>query len=551
MLGSIQTFCLIVIVAPTLVLSSASQVDVHLLKGSELLEKGLYAQAAGEFEDASKLDPKSFPAAYNLGFAYWNLRKLELATGAFLKAQRLNPSDASSRYYLGQIHLLKGETDQAIALFRQLVEKQGAPVADEHYQLGLAYLKKGRAEDAIHWLSKAAELHPREAGIRTALGKAYQLAGRSEEAEQAFKASAQMREQDLEASKLLQSCRQYLQSKELEKALEIRTRLLALDDSEFLIALGTLFGENGLPDQAVEPFQKALKLNENSFEAQFNLGYTFLGLGKSELAEQHLGRAVQLKPDSFEACSLLGVAQTNRKQNLPAIESFRRAAELRPDNLRILSLLALQFIEGRYYEEAIRVLTRAIQLNKSDPDLRFLLIQAHYKNQDSIKALQLAQETLQQYPSLARAHYELGFQLASMGRFEESKAPFKKALELQPDYPEALYALGDLLVKEGNAEGALTYLMRTLQLNPNYADASSSLGRALLELKRYDEVVAEMQKAISQDPAEPQPHLHLAQAYRSLGEQEKAKQELQVFGQLNKERMKRKDQQGVRKFPSE
>src|SRR5262249_38209888 len=152
-------------------------------------------------------------------------------------------------------------------------------------------------------------------------------------------------------------------------------------------------------------------------------------------------RAAELKPDSFEAFSLLGVARSNRKENLAAIESFRRAAELRPDNLRVLSLLALQFIEGRYYEEAVRVLTRAIELNKSDPDLRFLLIQAHYKNQDSIKALQLAQETAQQYPSLARAHYELGFQLASIGRFEESKIPFKKTLELEPNYPEALYAL--------------------------------------------------------------------------------------------------------------
>jgi len=538
-----------VIIGPALALSSVEQFDTHLLKGSEFLEKGLYAQAAAEFEEALKLDPKSFPAAYNLGFAYWNLRKLELAAGAFQKAQRLNPAD-SSRYYLGQIHLLKGETDQAITLFKQLVERHGTPVADEHYQLGLAYLKKGSAQDAIHWLSQAAELRPQEASVRTALGKAYQLAGRSEEAAEAFKASAQMRDRDLEASKLLQSCRQYLQSKEVEKALEIRTRLLALNDSEFLIALGTLFGENGLPEQAVEPLQKAVALTENSFEAQFNLGYTFLGLGKNELAEQHLGRALQLKPDSFEACSLLGVAQSNRKQNLAAIASFRRAVELRPDNLRVLSLLALQFIEGRYYEEAVRLLTQAIELNKSDPDLRFLLIQAHYKNQDSIKALQLAQETVQQYPSLARAHYELGFQLASIGRFEESKIPFKKTLELEPNYPEALYALGDLLVKEDKPEEALTYLRRSLQLNPNYAEAASSLGRALLELKRYDEVVAEMQKAVTYDSAEPQLHLHLAQAYRSLGQQEKAKQELQAFDQLNRERMKRKDQQGIRKFPS-
>jgi tetratricopeptide (TPR) repeat protein len=530
---------------------SSDQANTHLLKGSELVEKELYAQAAPEFEEALRLEPTSFPAAYNLGFAYWKLRKLELASKAFQKALRLDPTNAPSQYYLGQIQLLQGHTDEAIAAFRQLTARQGPPVADEHYQLGLAYLKKGEAENAIQWLSKAAELYPREPNVKSSLGKAYLLAGRKEEADQAFSASKVIRDQNLEATQLLQSCRQHLQSRDFEKAFEIRKRLLAFDDSEFLIAVGTLFGESGLPEQAIEPLGKALTLNGNSFEAQFNLGYTLLGLGKEDLAEKHLERATELRPDSFEAQSLLGVVRSNRKENLPAIESLRRAVELRPKNLRALSMLALQYIEGRYYEEAVPALTRAIQLNPSDPDLRFLLIQAHYKNQDSVKALQLAQETLQQYPLLARAHYELGFQLASMGRFEESKAPFKKALDLQPDYPEALYALGDLLVKEDKPAEALPYLQQALRLNSNYTEASSSLGRALLALKRYDDVVGEMRKVVAYDAAEPEPHLHLAQAYRALGQDENAKQELQTFNQLNQQRMKRTDQQGVRRFPSQ
>src|SRR4029079_5417297 len=140
------------------------------------------------------------------------------------------------------------------------------------------------------------------------------------------------------------------------KALEIRKQLLALDDAEFLIALGTLFGQSGIPEQAVEPLEKAVSLSPNSFEAQFNLGYTLLALRKEEVAEKYLQRAAELRPDSFEAHSLLGVIRGNRKENLPAIESWRKAAALRPNNLRVLSLLALQFIEGRYFEEAIRVL---------------------------------------------------------------------------------------------------------------------------------------------------------------------------------------------------
>ena len=529
--------------------SSSRKAEVYLERGTQYLEKELYTQAANEFQQAVLLDPKSFNGFYNLGLAYWKLRKVDLASEAFQKALSLSADDDNSQYYMGRIHLLKGNTIKAISLFEHLAGRQPSPVADEHYQLGLAYLKRADSAKAIQWLQKARQLHPHEASILDALAKAYQLAGRKEEAQQAFKASNQMRNEGLETSQLLHSCRQYLQSKEMDKALDIRKRLLDSDDPEYLIALGTMFGENGFPEHAIEPLQKAASLGQKNFEAQFNLGYTYLTLGKDEQAEGHLERAALLRSDSFEAHSLLGVVRGNLKKNLPAIESLRRAAELRPDNVRVLSLLALQYLAGRYYEEAIRLLSRAIQLNDSDATPWFLLIQAHYKNQDSVKALDLAERTLQHFPGLARAHYELGFQLSSMGRFEGAKTPLRKALELTPDYPEAHYLLGDLLLKEDKAEEAVSHFRQALKLNQNYSEAYAGLGRALLSLKKYQEVVLEMEKAVTVDSADPQPHLHLAQAYRALSQPENAQRELQTFDRLNRQRMKQKDQETARKFP--
>jgi tetratricopeptide (TPR) repeat protein len=520
-----------------------------MVRGSQYLEKELYAQAASEFRQATVIDPKSAPAFYNLGLAYWKLRKIDLASEAFGKALSFEPSDAYSQYYMGRIHLLKGETRKAIAVFERLTHRKAAPIADEHYQLGLAYLKSADSEKAIQWLQKAEGLHPQDENIRATLGRAYQLARRNREAEEEFKASSQMRGQNLEASQLLHSCRQFLQSKEINKALEIRKQLLNSTDVDYLVTLGTLFGESGLPEFAVEPLEKAVTLDQQSFEAQFNLGYTYLGLRKDDLAEQPLAQAASMRPDSFEAYSLLGVVRGNLKKNVPAIESLKKAAELRPDNVRVLSLLGLQFIEGRYYAEAIRVLSRANQLNDSEPTSWFLLIQAHYKNQDSVKALELAQKTLERFPGLARAHYEFGFQLASMGRFQDAKVSLMKALQLDPDYPEAHYSLGDLLLKEDKLGEAVSHFQQALKLNQNYAEAYAGLGRALLSLKRYEEVVSEMKKAVSTDSVDPQSYLHLAQAYRALGQQENAQRELKVFDRLNRQRMKQKDEEAPREFP--
>jgi len=112
--------------------SSSTKAEVHLERGSQFLEKELYTQAASEFQQAVLLDPKSFGGFYNLGLAYWKLRKIEPAAEAFQMALSLNPADANSHYYLGRINLLKVDTSKANSLFEHLTATSASPVAYEH-----------------------------------------------------------------------------------------------------------------------------------------------------------------------------------------------------------------------------------------------------------------------------------------------------------------------------------------------------------------------------------------------------------------------------------
>jgi protein O-GlcNAc transferase len=523
--------------------------ELQLQRGVQYLEQQKYEQAVRELRQAVQVSPKSYPALYNLGLAYWNLRKLDAAFEAFQQASRLEPREPNSRYYLGRVYLAKGEAAQAIPLFEGLVQNLSSPLADEHYQLGLAYLKAGKGEAAIDVLRKAAQLSPQNSSVHEALGRAYQSIGQRAEAEKSFALSSQLKSEDLQASQLLHLCRQHLEAKDVSKALEAGRQLAQLSSVEHLVELGVLLGQSGLLEQALEPLQRAAALEPNRFEAQFNLGYTFLNLGKYADSEVCLSQAERINPESFEVHSMLGVVQGHLKKTVPAIESFRRALELQPNSFRVQSLLALQYIEGRYYEEAIRLLSSAVKRDESEPTLRFLLIQAHYKNQDSVKALEQAKLAVKQFPSLAQAHYELGFQLSSFGRFQESKAALERALELDAGYPEAHYLLGDLLLKEAQPDLALDHFQKALAKNSTLIDAHVGLGKALLALEKNEEVVRNMEKAIALDPSDPQLHFNLAQAYRGLGQPEKTRLELQTFNRLNQERMKRKDREVPRKFP--
>lgn len=529
--------------------SQAGASEPHLQRGVEYLEQGKHEQAVRELEKAVQLSPKSYPGFYNLGLALWNLRRLNAALSAFQQAHRLAPGVGNSRYYLGRIHLARGENAKGIQLLEGLVQNQASPIADEHYQLGLAYLRTGKAEPALEVLRKASQFSPDDSAVHEALGRAYRALGKGPEAEKAFELSSRLKSEDLEASQLLHLCRQQLEAKDANKAVETGQRLIKLSSVEHLVELGVLFGQSGLLQQALEPLQRAVSLDPNRFEAQFNLGYTLLSLEKHAESESHLGEAARINQQSFEVHSLLGVVRSHLKKTVSAIESFRKAVALQPNNLKIQSLLALQYIEGSYYEAAIQLLLNAVNLSPKDPTLRFLLIQAHHKNQDSVKALEQARLAVTQFPGLARAHYELGFQLASFGKFQESRPSFERALELDANYAEAHYALGDLLLKEGHNNEALAHFQKSLANNPALIDAHVGLGKALLSLQKNDEVVRAMEKALVLDPSEPQLHFNLAQAYRGLGQTELTQAELKTFNRLTQERMKQKDREVPKRFP--
>jgi hypothetical protein len=57
-----------------------------------------------------------------------------------------------------------------------------------------------------------------------------------------------------------------------------------------------------------------------------------------------------------------------------------------------------------------------------------------------------------------------------------------------------------------------------------------------------------MGKVIRLDPSNPQPHLHLTQAFQGLGDKDNATKEAAVFKELNGQRMVLRDHEGGREL---
>jgi tetratricopeptide (TPR) repeat protein len=127
--------------------------------------------------------------------------------------------------------------------------------------------------------------------------------------------------------------------------------------------LGMALGMQGRFDEALTYFDRALELNELSYDAHANLATTLGMKGDNEGAVKHFAMAVEINPqispkvyqDMARALAAIG-------RNEQAIEELRRATVFYPDSADLHFFLGVFLAEERRSEEAIEELRTALRL---------------------------------------------------------------------------------------------------------------------------------------------------------------------------------------------
>jgi len=189
----------------------------------------------------------------------------------------------------------------------------------------------------------------------------------------------------------------------------------------------------------------------------------------------------------------------------PALEVFTKANHLYPRSLRILiGLGAASFSQGSY-DEAIRRICEASDLNPEDPS-PYLFLGKMLRAEAS--------------PSVAVVE--------KLHRF----------VTLRPDDAQANYyyavALGQLHKGQASEE-VESHLTKAIKLDPGLAPADLQLGILHSEKGTFSAAISDYQRALHLDPQMGEAHYRLAQAYRQTGEAEKAKEELRLYRECTKE----------------
>ncbi|HYZ39865.1 MAG TPA: adenylate/guanylate cyclase domain-containing protein [Stellaceae bacterium] len=140
--------------------TSPNSAPAHYAKGQVLMAQSRCKEAIPEFARAIALDSSRVPAYAHLGWCKFLTGSPEEAIDNFEEAIRLSPyGPGIAPWYgrLGVIHLLEGDTDQAIAWLEK-AESENARLAVVHAYLAAAYALKGDVERARPELAEAQRL---------------------------------------------------------------------------------------------------------------------------------------------------------------------------------------------------------------------------------------------------------------------------------------------------------------------------------------------------------------------------------------------------------
>jgi tetratricopeptide (TPR) repeat protein len=172
----------------------------HQLRGQSAEAQEKTAEAEAEYEAALEAGPPTADVLVALGDLVRQSKvDFAAARGYYSRALELAPGRYEALYGIGVCDSLAGDHAKAIASFRKAL--RAAPgSAPAHLALGISLLQTGQTAAAVTELEQAAKLEPRMRQAYYQLGRAYQVLGRSSDAEAAFAKVQELLQQEHEGA---------------------------------------------------------------------------------------------------------------------------------------------------------------------------------------------------------------------------------------------------------------------------------------------------------------------------------------------------------------
>lgn len=256
---------------------------------------------------------------------------------------------------------------------------------------------------------------------------------------------------------------------------------------------------------SAEPLLKnVVAADPGNYQAWFDLGFVYNGLGNTQESIAAYRKSVAAKPDVFESNLNLGLMLVKTGQ--PGAEEFlRTATTLRPtanmDEGRARAWLSLaHVIESNRPDEAIEAYKQAAVLVPKDLEPHIsagLLLEKENRFAD---AEQQYNQALAIDPASSDALTGMANIYMRGQRFAEAEPILRKIIALRPENTSARLQLSRILLFTGKNDDAIGQLQEALKLNPRDSDVQRELADLYVNSKKYDLAEAQYRSLLAANP---------------------------------------------------
>ncbi|MGS0753381.1 XrtA/PEP-CTERM system TPR-repeat protein PrsT [Roseateles sp. GG27B] len=454
------------------------------------LRSGQTAKALAVAQSLVTLNPGNPSALLVLGMAKTRAADYVGARGAFEKALKIDAKLTEGQLGLVRVEIATAAFDAADKRLRDMLKTDQRQV-DALFEMALLNEVRGRDDEALRWLEKAADYsslrdtranfalvawHLRKGQAAKALDAAKQLLGKAPDDLQVLQtyARAQLANNDPAGARASLTKASRRAAFEAPAQVEIARLQLQVKDSQ----------------GAAYSLDKALIAQPEHLPALALMTALELQQGESAKAERRARQIIQSWPKLALGYSLLADVALSRSQTTAALESLRRAHEVEPSSdtlLRLFRSLASQ--DGG--KPAIEVAERWLNVHPQDLPVQRALADAQ-----------------------ARA-----------GNFTAARRAYDAALKLHPDDADLLNNLANVLLRLKDP-AALKVAEQALSLNPRNPLLVDTAGWANHLAGNKDRALQLLRDALLRQPANPEIRYHLAAVLAQAGRKAEARTEL-------------------------
>jgi tetratricopeptide (TPR) repeat protein len=436
---------------------------IRNFRGIVLVRMGRTSEAADEYREATRLDPKLEDAYKNLGYLEWTEHRLQSAQASLQRALELAPDDSFAHYYLGRVQLDAGLYESAF----QELERSGVEwPADPQFLVAAAngYLKLQRHEKAREVLARLSTSSLTDNGVAVVArlltsagdhGGAADLLRRFTDHSPGAPRWAQL---DLALS--------YLAAGNFEKAAAQSQKLVeapasagapAQDLASAWSVMGIAKARGGQAHAAVDAFRRAAKLDSVREEHWLNLTRQLMEMNRSAEAILAAQEALTSNPESYALHLRLGAAYLASDRYSEAESIFRKlVAAGDPLPTSYVGLAQVLLRTGRA-EEAVSELAAASKKLEANFLISYFLGLALNRAARPAEAIPAFQEAIRLNPGSSEAHLGLGKTELLVGHNNEAITELQKCLQLNPNNVNARRLLIQAYGRTGDTQAALRY----------------------------------------------------------------------------------------------